>query len=434
MDLVLKNCKTFYRGRIRCIDIACGAGKIISIGKNLTGSETINCNGFFVFPGLIDVHVHFRVPGAEHKEDWQHGSFAALHGGVTCVLDMPNNNPAIVDTKSLVTKKKIVGKNALVDYGLYLGASNRITALDESIREQIAGIKLYMSSAAGELLADEDAQRKAFEVASCIGKAIAVHAEDEMTINENEKKFRGKTISVHHLIRDDVCEAKAIEKATNLAISTGASLHVCHVSSKKGLNVLLPFLKNGKFSCGVTPHHLFLTEKDATKIGNKAKVNPSIKKRKDQAALIEALRNGLISVVETDHAPHTEEEKGAEYESAPSGMPGLETMLPLLLDAYNRRLLPLVKIVECCCENPARIFGVKSKGQIEVGKDADFCVVNLKKSHKIRNEGLFTKCGWSAFEGKKLKGTVEKTILRGTLCYDNGSIVDSMKGFDVFGG
>ncbi|MCX8190542.1 MAG: dihydroorotase [Candidatus Diapherotrites archaeon] len=434
MALVLKNCKTFYRGKIRCVDIASDYGKIIGIGKRISGTEVINCKGLLVFPGLIDVHVHFRVPGAEHKEDWKHGSRAALHGGITCVLDMPNNNPQILDEKSLLEKKKIVEKDACVDYGLYLGASAKINSLGEGLSKQIAGIKLYMSSASGELLATGKIQKMAFERAFRMRKVVAVHAEDEDRIRDNEKKFKDKGISIHHKIRDDTCEAIAIEKVLSSAKSTSAFLHVCHISSKMSLEKIKPFLKSGKVSCGVTPHHLFLTEKDVAKIGNKAKVNPSIKTKKDRSALWAALKASYIKVIESDHAPHTLEEKNADYEIAPSGLPGVETLLPLMLNAYNKGFISLKRIFECCCQNPAKIFGIKNKGSIDFGKDADFCIVNLKRKQEIKSEGLFSKCGWSAFEGWKLTGCVEKTILRGVLCYDSGSIVDSKKGLDVFGG
>ncbi|MEM4662821.1 MAG: dihydroorotase family protein [Candidatus Diapherotrites archaeon] len=434
MDLILQNCKTFYGGKIRSVDIGVKDGKIVKIGKKILDGKTIDCKGFFVLPGLIDVHVHFRVPGAEHKEDWKSGSAAALHGGVTCVLDMPNNAPAIIDSETLERKKEIIKKSAFVDYGLYLGASNKIENFETNLKDKIAGIKLYMSSAPKELLISKDAQRKAFEVAAKSKKVIAIHAEDEKLIVDSYMKIEKPSIFHHHKIRSDLSEAVAIEKAIFLGKETGAFFHICHISSKLGLQKLLPILKLKKATCGVTPHHLFLTNREVAKLGNKAKVNPSIKTSADRKALLNALNSGTIKVIESDHAPHTLQEKSLSYEQAPSGMPGIETMLPLLLDTYNKGLISLKRIIECCCENPAKIFEIKNKGTIALGKDADFCIVNLKKTQRIKSSDLFTKCGWSAFEGRLVKGTVEKTILRGTLCYDHGSIVDSVKGFDVFCG
>jgi len=435
MTLVLQNCKTFYRGKIRQVDIEVDEGKISKVCKKGKGFENINCKGLFVFPGLIDVHVHFRVPGHEHKEDWNSASAAALHGGYTCVLDMPNNNPPIIDERTLDKKMKIVRRKAFVDYGLYIGASKASRDFSISLAKKIAGIKLYMSSAQGELLVtDERIKRKAFEKAALLKKTIAVHAEDEKEICKMKERFRGFSIREHHLIRNDKSESIAIENAAKLAEITGAFLHVCHVSSKLGLEKLEPMLKAGKASCGVTPHHLFLTEKNVAHIGNMAKANPSIKTEEDRKALWLALNSGLVKIIESDHAPHSLSEKNLDYDSAPAGIAGIETTLPLLLDAYNKGLISLKKILDCCCTNPSKIFGIKRKGAIEVGNDADFCIVDLHKKHKIRNDELFTKCGWSVFEGKNVKGAVEMTIIRGVVSYANGSIVEQTKGVNLFGG
>jgi dihydroorotase (multifunctional complex type) len=438
-ELVLKACKAFYKDRLVCCDVGVDSGKIIAIGRNLRGENVIDCSHKFVFPGLIDVHVHFRVPGNEWKEDWKSASKAALHGGVTAVLDMPNNRPAICDEKTLALKETRVAKDARIDYGFYLGVSDKIDELDESVAQKIAGLKLYMGATTANLLVEEPAlQCKAFSAAARYSKVIAVHAEDHLALEQNiasAKKTGKYELRYHHKIRDAKVEAIAIKNALALAEQTQAFLHICHVSSSFGVELIKEAkVKKLAFSCGITPHHLFLTNRDVEALGNIAKVNPSIKTKQDRKALWEALNSGLIDIIESDHAPHTLEEKQCDYESACSGIPGIETMLPLLLDAYARKLISLKTIFNCCCRNPARIFGLSGKGEIKLGNDADFCIVDLKRKQRISAESLFTKCGWSPFEGRKLKGHVEKTIFKGLLCFDNGQIVAHVKGKNFFEG
>lgn len=436
-ELVLKSAKFFFKDKLVSFDIGIDSGKIAELGKGLKGEQRIDCSHKFVFPGLIDAHVHFRVPGAENKEDWVHASKAALHGGITTVLDMPNNTPAICNERALDKKEKIVSKDASVDYAFYLGASTDAFKLSKKTAPKFVAFKLYMASTTGNLLLDkEELMLKAFKIASGMNKPIAVHAEDESIIKENTKlakQHNRYALRYHHRIRNAKAEAIAIERALQFAEETQAFLHICHISSAAGLKVLKKAKsKRMQFSCGVTPHHLFLTNKDVAKLGNIAKVNPSIKTSADRKVLWEALNSGIIDVIETDHAPHTLKEKQVDYANAPAGIPGIETMLPLLLDAYNRKLLPLKTIFNCCCRNPARVFGLKAKGQIDIGYDADFCIVDLKQEQTIDASNLHTKCDYSPFEGRKLKGTVEKTMLRGTLCFDNHEFVGMVKGRNLF--
>ena len=438
-ELVLKECRTFYKGSfVRC-DIGVDSGKISAIKKHLNGEHTIDCSHNIVFPGLIDVHVHFRVPGNETKETWKTASKAALHGGITTVLDMPNNNPAIIDERTFGLKEKIVSKDANIDYGLYIGVSDNVGKLKGTTLQRAAGLKLYMGPTTGTLLIDDlKTQRQAFAKASEHKKVLAVHAEDPSTIMHNSAllKETGRFgLKYHYKIRDAKAETIAVNRALKLSEESKASLHVCHVSSASAINALqFARAKGHLFSCGVTPHHLFLTNKDVEKLGNFAKVNPSIKTKKDREALLTALNSGLIDIIESDHAPHTIEEKQMPYENAPSGIPGMETMLPLFLDAYQHGLISLETIFNCSCANPARVFGIKNKGLIEVGNDADFCIVNLKREYKVSGDSLFTKSGWSPFEGRTLKGYVEKTILRGTLCFDDSELIEPVRGKNLFGG
>ncbi len=432
-DLVLKSCKMFYNDKLICCDVGIDSGKIVALGKNLKGEQTISCKGKFVFPGLIDVHVHFRVPGQSYKEDWKHASKAALASGITTVFDMPNNKPPICNKDVLMFKQKLVSKEASVDYALYLAVSPKVEELDKKALNEAIGLKLYMASTTEAILVDDiKSMRLALKKAAETGKVVAVHAEDNKTINRNvalAKKAKTYSLAKHHLIRSSKAEAIAVEKIVNLAKEVGASVHICHLSSEAGVDIIKEAKKEGgKISCGVTPHHLFLTNEDVKKLGNFAKVNPSIKTKKDRKALRLALNAGLIDIIESDHAPHTFEEKELSYEEAPSGIANIEALLPMLLDAYNRKLLSLETILNCCCKNPAMRFGLKYKGNITIGNDADFCIVDLKREYKFSEDCIYSKCGWNIFEGRKLKGYVEKTLVRGTLCYDSGDFPEKIKG------
>ncbi|MCX6802810.1 MAG: dihydroorotase, partial [Candidatus Diapherotrites archaeon] len=349
-------------------------------------------------------------------------------------MDMPNNKPGICTSKLLEKKREIVSKKAGVDFGLHFGASP--SSLEEISRaENFGAVKIYMGSTTGDLLLGErKEQLAAFRLAKERGKIVMVHAEDEKTILENTakaKKNNWNNAKYHARIRPPEAETKAVKRALALCAETGVQLHVCHVSSFESLPQIMQAKKWGAVSCGVTPNHLFLDSDDAGKLGNLLKVNPPLGPRHNRAMLWQALREGKFDTIESDHAPHTEEEKQAAYFDAPSGMPGVETMLPLMLDAHSRKLVGIETIAKCLCENPAKIFGLEGKGFIAKGKDADLLVIDLKKEYRIDSGRMFTKCGWTPFEGWRLKGLVEKTFLRGELRHDEGEIIEG-KGIDVF--
>jgi dihydroorotase len=349
-------------------------------------------------------------------------------------MDMPNNKPGICTAKLLEKKRKIVAKKAGVDFGLHFGAGP--ASLEEiSKAKNFGAVKIYMGSTTGDLLLGErEGQLKAFRLAKEKGKIVMVHAEDEKTILENTakaKKNNWNHVKYHARIRPPEAETNAVKRALALCAETGAKMHVCHVSSFESVPLIEQAKKWGAVSCGVTPNHLFLDSDDAGKLGNLLKVNPPLGPRHNRAMLWQALREGKFDIIESDHAPHTEEEKQASYFDAPSGMPGVETMFPLLLDAHSRKLIGIETIAKCLCENPAKLFGLEAKGTIAKGNDADLLVINLKKEYRVDSGKMFTKCGWTPFEGWRLKGFVEKTFLRGELRQDEGEIIEG-KGIDIF--
>lgn len=417
-------------------------GKIVEIQrkslsqklKNRFSSELIDLQGKYIFPGLIDVHVHFRTPGMTQKEDWTSGSKAALAGGVTTVLDMPNTDPPVIDQKTLELKRSIVEKEALVNYGFYAGAT--LTNFEETQRcKNIAGIKIYMGSSTGTLLVDDPKiLEKFFEQSK---KLLALHAETESCIQKGFQEF-GATDdpAVHSRIRSPGCAYQAVELALGFVKKYKTRVHFCHVSTAQELQLVAQFRKENPslaqlISVEVTPHHLALIEDDYDVYGNFIKVNPPIRSEEDHNALWEGIRTGLVDIIATDHAPHLKAEKELPYSQVPSGMPGVQLMLPLLLDAANKGLLTLSKIAELTSYNPARLFGIEKKGLIAEGYDADLTVVDLEKTEKVCHHYLWSKANWSPFHGWFLKGWPVMTFVNGNLMYEWRETFGSEPGREV---
>lgn len=410
--------------------------------------KSVDLEGKFLLPGLIDTHVHFREPGASEKEDWEHGVRAALAGGVTTVFDMPNNNPAIIDAEALEEKRVLVRKavirngNPLVNFGFFLGATieNFDWICEEFSRNgigrglgDIVGVKIYYGSSTGDLLMNNlDMIERLLRVE---GLVVAVHAEDEECVKEKSAKYLGAGVrddgasgsedvdidpSVHSKIRAPICSYEAVKVLLGLAERTGGRLHLCHVSTEGELD-LVREAGLGNVSTEVCPHHLFYTESDYERFGNVLKVNPPVRSGADLEALWGGVRDGVVDIIATDHAPHLLSEKKLPYLEAPSGVPGVQERLSLLLNEVYEGRLKIEKLVEVACYNPAMKFGLKGKGSIEEGADADLVVVDLDtenvfmgalmESHYGR--AVMSKCGWSLYEGRKLRGFAVKTFVKG---------------------
>ena len=435
MDYALENARVFVSGSFMELNIGIADGKIAQLGKlPIDAPEKIDCKKRIIIPGCIDAHVHFRVPGLEHKEDWNAGSRAALAGGITTVLDMPNTKPATTTVQLLEEKRKLVQKDSLCNFGFHFGTTTEnIAELENAANENIASFKVFMGSSTGNMLIEDEAiLRKIFQIAKAHNKIVSVHAEDETIIKQNSEQHKNEnSASAHTKIRNSECEKAAIEKALALHRETDNKLHICHVSSADGLEKIIAEKRAGSLTCEATLHHLFLNDADYEKLGNFAKMNPSLKSRQDNNALLHGIFDGTIDIIATDHAPHTREEKQKDYLEAPSGVPGVETMLPLMLNAANENKISIERVVELCSEMPAKIFGIKNKGAIEVGYDADLCIIDTKKEWSVKGDTLQTKCKWSPFEGMKLKGFVERTFVNGRLVYDDGNFDGSARGREV---
>jgi dihydroorotase len=419
MSLSIINGKVMINGKLESKNILVEDGKIKDIGDSSDG-EVLNAEGRIILPGLIDCHVHLREPGLTNKEDFLTGTKAAAAGGVTTILEMPNTVPPTTTVKNLKQKKKRAQK-AIVNYGIYMGALGD-NADEIKKATNIAGVKLYMGASTGNMVVTD---KKTIKELFSSGRMIVVHAEDELLMQKNSEEYKNsKDASVHVKIRTNETETKAVKEA--LEIAGDERVHITHVSTKESVELL----RKSNASCDVTPHHLFLTEKELEKQGNFAKMNPPLRSFEDVEALWQGINEGVINCVATDHAPHLKEEKKADYWKAPAGVPGLETMLPLLLDAVNKGKIKLKKVAELTSFNPAKLFGIKNKGKIEIGMDADLVIVDMEKEKEVKNEELFTKCKWSPFNGWKLKGWPVTTIVNGQIVYNEGKISD-LKGREV---
>ena len=416
-----------YRADVLVVD-----GKIADISEELSGdAQEVDCRGKLILPGAIDIHVHFREPGASHKEDWEHASAAAVSGGVTTVCDMPNNNPPIVDADSLDAKRKLVKGRSHVNYAFYLGYNGKnVEEINKAVG--IAGVKVYCAHSTGDMGVDAEFLEKAFtDIRQDI--RLMFHAEDEDCIEQRfeEMKAEGREFlpADHSKIRAPECALKMTEKLCDLAKKHQRKIHICHVSTGAEIEVIN---SNRQWvSCEVAPHHLVLSTDDYQSMGNLIKMNPPVREGADLFALWKALRLSEVDLIATDHAPHTLEEKQKPYLEAPSGVPGVEMMLPIMLNAVNDEGITIEEVVRLCCEKPAELLGLENKGKIEVGADADLVIVDMEKSRKFENEDVRSKCGWSPYAGGVYKGWPVATYLAGQVIFEENKIIGEKNGEEI---
>lgn len=397
--MLLKNCKIINSRKIIGADILIENGKIAEIGKNLKGEEAINLKGKPVIPGLIDIHVHARDFKQSYKEDFASCTKAALANGITMIIDMPNTLPPVIDKETFKERLKIASLKSYIDFGINFGIAegkNFVEVLKEKVKP--FAFKIYMDGTLGEV--SSDTIKQAIKSYTC-----CVHAEDLRII---EKKGRIKE-----------AEILAVKEICKLAARYKKHVHICHISCKESLRYL-----NKYVTCEVTPHHLLLTHKDFKELGSIAKVNPPLRTREDNRALLNGLKKGKIQIIASDHAPHTLSEK--ESENPPAGIPNLDVMLKLLLTLVNKKILSLHDIIVALCENPCKIFGIKNKG-IEVGNDADLIILNLKKEGEIMPENFYSKAKYSPFEGWKTIGDIETVIFKGKIAYADNELIKIKK-------
>lgn len=388
-------------------------GMITDLSLPSEEEKTIAADGLTLLPALIDSHVHFRTPGLTHKETWETAAQAAIYGGITTVFDMPNTIPPTVTLERLEEKEALISEQLKkihipLHHGLYLGADK--DHFDEIVRckGRIVGIKVFMGSSTGGLVMDDDSSLHAiFSLAASHDLLLAVHAEDEALIHQRKIQFQGKMEPrAHSEIRNEEVAFRATHKAIELARLYKTRLHILHVGTKREVHLIKEAKNEGlEVTVETTPHHLFLTVDDYEKFGTKVQMNPPLRTQEDQAALWHAIHEGVIDTIGSDHAPHTLEEKALPFGQAPSGIPGVETTLPLLLDACNQGKITLNHIVRLMRERVLEIF--------RIDPNDDYILVDMKKKREVYEHSLKTKCGWSPYAGRQLQGWPVYTILKG---------------------
>jgi len=393
MDKVIEG-KAFINGQFEDCCIGINNGKIVEIKKVLKGDENYKFKDRLIIPAGVDIHVHFRDPGMTHKEDFYTGSTAAAFGGISCVCDMPNTIPQTTKIKVLDDKIKNASEKSVVDFGIYSGISDNNIDDIEKLSDRSNGFKIYLGSTTNNLSFSNDNLKKALFMISKTKKPVLFHAEDDSCLKKHKKKEQG--LDDHLKNRPSVCEEIAIKNIISSSQGLNLRSHICHLSSIEGLELL----RNhpGGITCGATPHHLLLNVERKLKPENLFKVNPPIRTSFDRESLFNALKLGIINILESDHAPHTFDEKEQKFEDIPSGIPGVETMYPIFLYLVKKEIFPLDRLIYAMCENPANLLNIP-KGRIAIGMDADLIVINLKEREFIKQENLHSKCGFSPFNG-----------------------------------
>lgn len=393
-------------------DVGVRDGRIVAIGATGDAGRVIDCTGLDVLPGVIDSQVHFREPGLEHKEDLQSGSFAAVMGGVTAVFEMPNTKPNTDSADAIADKLARAKGRMWCDHAFYVGATNH-NAADLAELERLpgtAGVKIFMGASTGDLLVSEDANLA--RVLASGHRRVAIHAEDEARMNARAGERVAGDPSSHPVWRDDESALLATRRILGLARAAKRRIHVLHVTTPAELELIAQHKDIA--TCEVTPQHLTLAGEEAyPRLGTLAQMNPPIRSGAHRDGLWYWLNQGVPDVIGSDHAPHTRDEKAKPYPDSPSGMPGVQTLLPLLLDHVAQGRLTLQRVIELTSAGAQRIFGIVGKGRIADGYDADFTIVDLKKRWTVGEDWLASRAGWSPFTGMELTGKAVGTIVRG---------------------
>ena len=429
LDLIIKNGSCFIDGNLQKLSVGISKGKIERIENNIEeeSRNIFDGEGLIVLPGCIDTQVHFREPGSTDTEDLYSGSRAAIAGGITGVFEMPNTNPP-TSTKTEFQRKLDLAKNRMYcNYAFYFGATanNAIELSDLKNLEGCCGIKLFAGSSTGNLLvADEKDIEKVFQSSS---KVVAVHSEDEEILNNNKKLIKNGDVHSHPIWRSDECAISSTRRIVKIAERYNKKAHILHITTKQEIDFLSQHKGNITFE--ITPQHLTIFAPDCyDKIGTYAQMNPPIRDKSHYDKLWYAVKNNFNDTIGSDHAPHLKKNKEKEYPNSPSGMPGVQTLMTVMLNHVNDGKLSLNQLINLVCENPVKIFGIKNKGFIKEGFDADFTIVDMNKTIEIKNENIESKCGWSPFHGFKFKGTPVATIVGGNIKMKDGEIIGDPEG------
>jgi len=409
-------------------DVLTQGRQIVQLGQEITNASPtheIDARGLTLLPGVIDPQVHFREPGLEHKEDLFTASCACAKGGVTSFLEMPNTRPLTISQSALDDKLQRAASKCLVNYGFFIGATGD-NLPDLLSASPTPGIKVFMGSMHGQLLVSQEEVLEAIFAQG--NRLIAVHAEDQARINQRKQEFAGiEDPAIHSQIQDNQAALLATQLALKLSKKYQRRLHILHMSTAEEAE-LLRHDKPSWVTAEVTPQHLLLNTSAYTTIGTLAQMNPPLRSPHDNEVLWQALRDGIIDFIATDHAPHTLAEKAQTYPNTPSGMPGVETSLPLMLTAAMAGKCTVAQVVQWMSKAVAVAYGIPNKGEISPGYDADLVLVDLKNYREVKREEVLSKCGWSSFEGWNLTGWPVTTIVGGEIVYDHGRVNTQVRG------
>ncbi len=428
LDLIIKNGTCYIGDNLEKLDLGIQNGKISHIGnlKEEKSKNTIDVTNKIVLPGLMDTQVHFREPGSVDAEDLHSGSRAAIVGGITSVFEMPNTNPPTTNFEEF-QKKINIGKRMYCNHAFYFGATAENYQLLEKLKDLdgCCGIKLFAGSSTGNLLVDkEDDIEKVFKHAS---KVVAVHSEDEEILKLRKKLIENGNVKTHPVWRNEEVAISSTRKIVKIAKRLNKKAHILHVTTKEEVDFLSQ--NKGNITFEITPQHLTIYAPDCyDNLGSYAQMNPPIRDKSHYDRLWYAVRNNYNDTIGSDHAPHLKINKEKPYPNSPSGMPGVQTILPVMLNHMNNGKINLNQIVNFLCKNPVKIFGIKNKGYIKKNFDADFTIVDLKKEIEIKNENIESKCGWSPFNGYKFKGVPIYTIIGGDIKMQDGKIIGEPTG------
>ena len=427
-SLVIKNGSCYINSKLIQTDIGLSGNKIKKIGKiELNSSRVFDATDKVVLPGIIDTQTHFREPGSTDVEDLESGSRAAVLGGVTSLFEMPNTNPPTSNLEEFNKKLKLAKNRMHSNYAFYFGATPENTDQLSKLKdvEGCCGVKLFAGSSTGKLLVDKEADIE--KVISSSDRIVSIHSEDEEILKLRKKFIKKGDVHSHPEWRNTECAMSSTRRVVKIAERYNKKIHVLHVTTKEEVDFLAMHKKNVTFE--ITPQHLTLYAPDCyDKLGTYAQMNPPLRTKEHYDRLWVAIKNNIVDVLGSDHAPHSKENKDKEYPNTPSGMPGVQTIFPVMLNHVNDGKLTLEQLIELMCENPCRIFGIKNKGYIKEGHDADLTIVDMNKEVVIKNEMIASKCGWTPFDNYKVKGFPVGTIVNGYLVMSDGKLIEKSKG------
>ncbi len=422
-DVIYKNATIVNHDGIGQADIAIKDGRIADIGysNDDSANEIVDCKGLHILPGVIDTQVHFREPGLTHKEDLKSGSLSAVMGGVTGVFEMPNTNPLTIDKAAFDDKIARATNSMHCDFAFYVGGTHgnieQLPMLEKL--PGCAGIKVFMGSSTGSLLvADDDGVRA---ILNAISRRAAFHSEDEYRLEERKHLREENNPASHPIWRDEETALKSTKRLVRLAHETGKQIHILHISTKQEIE----FLSQHKdiASVEVTPHHLTLDDSAYKTLGSLVQMNPPVRNISHKIGIWAGVTNGVADILGSDHAPHTLEEKQQPYPKSPSGMTGVQTLVPIMLNHVNAGNLSLERFVDMTSHGPNRLFNIKAKGRLATGYDADLTIVDLKREEVILDENISSRVGWTPYHGKKVMGWPVGTIIRGQKVMWQGELV-----------